>query len=274
MEQLKQKFEKMGARVTFDELTTGAPIRINVIRDNKGEIFNIEKRKDVDIIIPDLQVSDRHLLLLAKFINGSEPENVKFLCGHDEREWFSCQTPDRGVSNVKTAKLALLPDEVRESQKKHGTKTKDLTKRKSAGHRRQGEWLFVPVDIEVNEEQIRTKEPLEVTGRGGGSSPHIAEFAYIKGGISVYVVVVSKFNKIPESDRDRLNAGLTFEEKIKYIKRNPKSKQWNWAPRTINPELYIKGALRHRDHETINFQKWHRVYLNTEIRGRFNVFMD
>jgi len=278
---LKQKFEKMGARVAFNELTTGAPIRVNVIRDKKGEIFNIETRDDVEVHIPDFKPNEKHLLLMARFLNQERPndpkQNIKFLCGHDEREWFSSQVDGGIPGTIKDAKLSLIPDQVSNIQNKAGLKLNTKLKRKNPISIRQGEWFFTPANLEnINEDLILKKEPLRVSGSVSGSKPHIAEFAYRAGGTFVYVAQLpfSKRQDLSQDQRDELSAGLTEKERKVFFKNHSESKNWSWRPETRNPELYVKGYIRHPDHKTIILPDWHRVYLNTETRGRFNVFLD
>jgi hypothetical protein len=35
-----------------------------------------------------------------------------------------------------------------------------------------------------------------------------------------------------------------------------------------DPELYVRGAVRHPDHATISLREWHRVHMNTESQAR------
>jgi hypothetical protein len=35
-----------------------------------------------------------------------------------------------------------------------------------------------------------------------------------------------------------------------------------------DPDLYVRGAMRHPDHATVVLHGWHRVYLNTESQAR------
>ena len=149
---IEKKFEKMGARVIVGENPdtpvnprdlNDSSVLINVINDKKGQIFDIRTRGKVDLSITDIRPDDRHLVLLAKLFDRSsphtDPEKVKFLCGHDEREWFSCQLNDGSVTTVDTAKLSLRPDPVKQSHRKKKVKHKDRTKRKNEGSLRQGE---------------------------------------------------------------------------------------------------------------------------------------
>lgn len=292
MENIQDKFEKMGARVNVSELPVDqfvrprvdenmdVTIRVNVIDDKKGQIFDIQTRGKVEITIPDLRPDDRHLVLLAKLFDPTkpyqDPEKVKFLCGHDEREWFSSQLPNTGITTVDTAKLALAPKAVITKQKKKRLKIKDRIKRKTEVSLRQGEWFFVPVNIDDPKmDVILRNEPLMVSNVRGGSKPHIAEFAFRTGGTVVYVPQLSFGLMRDDSiDRERLGAGLTEREKKKYFREHPESKRWNWTHQIRNPKFYVKGKIRHPDHATLKLRGWHQVHMNEEVRGRFNVFLD
>jgi len=290
---IEQKFEKMGARINIgenpvpnvrrsDQLEDSSLI-VNVINDKKGQIFDIRYRGKVDISITDLQPDDRHLVLLAKLFDTNhphqDPDKIKFLCGHDEREWFSCQLNDQSVTTVKSAKLSLRPDPVKHSHRKKNVKHKDRIKRKNEGSLRQGEWFFIPVDIgDPDMDVILRNEPLMISNARGGSKPHIAQYAFRKGGESVYVpqlpFSMMREDNIGNDERERLGAGLTEREKKKYFREHPKSKKWNWTHQIRNPEFYVKGTIRHPDHATLKLRQWHQVHMNREIRGKFNVFLD
>jgi len=291
-ELIQNKFKAMGARLSIgenpvpnvrrsDELE-GSSIIVNVINDKKGQMFDVRYRGIVDISVIDLQPDDRHLVMLAKLIDPNkphqDPEKVKFLCGHDEREWFSCQLNNQSVTTVNTAKLSLRPDAVKQSHRKKKVKYKDRIKRKNEGSLRQGEWFFVPANIGDPEMDIILRnEPLMVSNSRGGSKPHVAQFAFRTGGENVYVPQLP-FSMMRDDgvniDHERLSAGLTERERKKYFRENPKSKAWNWTHQVRNPTLYVKGTIRHPDHATLKLRQWYQVHMNREIRGKFNVFLD
>lgn len=79
-------------------------------------------------MIMDVQKQDRHLLLLVKdpdghaitFSQASDPRRIsisKFLCGHDERNWFTCAVPGK-ASTVFQAKQDLKPKDLQDLTKK------------------------------------------------------------------------------------------------------------------------------------------------------------
>lgn len=282
MSLVDEKFEKMGARIKLGRMTPNRfnsnPVDVNIREDKKGQYYTINVADGVDLSILDLDPKDRHLVLMAK-IPGEQkhqpPEKVKFLCGHDEREWFSCQLANRSVTTVSDAKLALQPKEVRKAQK--GMKKKERLKRHTSNTHRQGEWFFIPFDLkEPDEELIHHKEPLMVGNARAGSKPHIAQFAYRRGGERVNVVNGSRWPVVPlsQEDQDRLGNGLTDDEKRIFILRYPDTKKWAWTPMVRDPELFVKGTIRHPDHATLELQDWHQVFMNVEERGRFSSFLD
>lgn len=263
---LEARFARMGARLKVQD---GAPrgrggtanLAVDVQRDRKGEFFEIRVRPamDVRLEVVDLQPSQQHLLLLAEEGN----QKLKFLCGHDEREWFVAAVPDdHGVSTVQTAREALKPAEVRHAQVREKIKTADRERRKTSAYVRQGEWFFMPApDAAVKEQLVLHNEPLT---RGNGSKPHIAELCYRTGGETVYVC-------------SRYPGGLTQDAYDRLIEAEPGARHWGWRVMQRNPEVYVKGRISHPDHRTIVLSGWHRVLMNTEHRSaamRHVAFLD
>ncbi len=113
-----------------------------------------------------------------------------------------------------------------------------------------------------------------LAGERAGKKPHRAQEVYITGGTRVYIARVPGSEKISRSERQKLSTGLTERQRAQFIKSNPKAKSWSWASMTRNPELYVRGRIRHPDHKTIILRDWHRVAVNGEIRGRNVVFLD
>lgn len=276
MELIEKKFEAMGAGVKIDTSDKVDRIRVNVEeKDNVAE-FSITLADDMELIVVDHRPDDRHLLLMAK---SSDPygqkmydEKIKFLCGHDERHWFSSQVP-RGTKDVADAKEKLMPTVVRRIAKRKGVK--DVTKRKTEAYVRQGEWFFIPSELTlVKDAVIVRNEPLSVSNTR--SKPHMAEECYRSGGVSVFVpqIPLHVSRSMDPEERKRLGAGLRYKEKAAFIKQFKEAKNWTWRVSRVNAMVYVRGNVRHPDHATINLKGWHRVYLNEEVRGRFNVFLD
>ena len=93
---LQKQFGRMGARVTVNPRRTGFAVDIG--HDRRGSLFDIA----VDGLVTqvsalDVQPMSRHLLLVVR-----RGETHKYLCGHDERDWFAAAVPDSGgVANVR-----------------------------------------------------------------------------------------------------------------------------------------------------------------------------
>ena len=262
---LHKKFERMGARLRLRELLPGrrpgsATIidsgiaRLNVVKDDQGEVFEIEatRKEPPEISVLDVQPADRHLLLLMR---SAEGQKSKFRCGHDERHWFIAAIPEMApVGNVQQAKEALKPPEVQARQV--GIRAKERSRRKNAAYVRQGEWFFVPAEIEEPDPlRVLRDEPL-VRGR---SKPHIAEFCYREGGETVYVC-----SKYPNGVD-----GIEYA-RIRKLEREtkPADRTSGWRVMRREAEVYVRGRVRHPDHKTVHLARWHRVLLNTERNSR------
>ncbi len=177
-------------------------------------------------------------------------EKQKFLCGHDERHWFVCAVPGASVSNVKAAKEALQPQEVRTSDQRRVKRIKNRLKRRNEAFVRQGEWFFIPApNMTVNEKLIRKNEPLS---RGGGSKPHMCQYMYRDGGVVVYVC-----RKPPDWSHCEKSTGG-------YCWRTATQVTWNWTTSVRDANVYVRGRVSHVDHKTVVLNDWHRVLMNTE----------
>jgi len=278
---LEKKIEKMGARVEFFE--TGESLSdpaslpsFDIRNDKKGEKFFIRmgKNSTASIEVIDLQPKDRHMLVLVRQpdrevevfqnfrdrLDGKKPEmrklrasKSKFLLGHDERHWFVAAIPeDSSASNVRTAKEALQPPEVREAIVQKKVKRSKRTKRRNKAFKRQGEWFFVPVsDLVPDEDLILKNEPLS---RGRGSKPHMMEFAYRRGGVAVYV-------------NHRHPTGLTQREYEALPAEQQRGSGVMWAKMVRDATVFAKGKISHGDHAPVILNDWHCVLMNTENKA-------
>lgn len=259
---VQKKFEAMGARVKFSEPHGSQPFRINILRDKEGEFFDIQVKEEVEMLVLDVQKYDQHLLLLTKDHTTqtpkgfpAEPSKSRFLCGHDERNWFTCAVPG-GASNVFQAKQGLKPVILRDIEQKEGLKTSRAHKRHrklNSGRKihRQGEFMFIPEpEFQPPKGNLVIIHEHEPMSRGRGNS-HFAEYLYRSGGEKVYV------------SRSYPN-GLVEKEYQNWLKTNPGVKL-NWSVRTRNPRVLVKGRITHKEHKTLNLgDLWHNVALNTE----------
>jgi len=247
-----KKFIEIGARVKiFPAMDYGyrkdPDLAIDIRRDKEGEYFKITARKSLELNAIDVQKKDRHLLLHAKLAGNPR---AKFLCGHDERHWFSCAVPESaGVSTVFQAKQALKPQELQRLESIEGISKKVIhkhSKKLDSGRKvpRQGEFFFIQdSSFEPPKNAIVYKrEPM----RGGGLNIHTAEFLYRTGGIPVMV-----------KGRSIISPGEFEKLDI--------SKKHGYMPMMQNPTVYVKGNITHPQHSTVRLgSMWHKVLLNTE----------
>lgn len=253
-ENLQNSFKKIGAKVRISAIDEGlrrqGNLQLDVANDADGEVFEIRIRQnlieDFDLSVLEVLPKDRHLVLLVKHLDaeGNTEKKEHFLCGHDERHLFVAAVGR--VSTVAAAKDSLKPEEIVFRQK--GLPVKKRHRRKTEQFKRQGEWFFVPANVNPDPNLIRRYEPLV---RGNGSKAHIAQFAYRSGGEMVKVC--------PQYPN-----GVTMPQFAALVKRNPKVARLSWIDMRRNPWVYVKGQIRHPDHATITLDTWHRVLLNTE----------
>ncbi len=245
---IRRHFESIGARVRFRTLERERtrywvrepePLRIDIVRDKRGSIFDIARSRHTGPELDVLQArpKERHLLLLSR-------AGERFLCGHDERDWFVAQV-DRRVSTVRDAKLALMPPEVRELARRLPPGA--TANRKNEMFVRQGEWFFVPVDCVFPEALIHRNEPLQRTFR---SKPHMCEELYRENGELVYVVGGRIY---------------TRDEYRKHRRADKRFGRGGVQTRILNPHIYVRGYVRHADHATVHLKGWHRVHINAEV---------
>ncbi|MEM9481343.1 MAG: hypothetical protein AAGA58_16965 [Verrucomicrobiota bacterium] len=260
---LEKHFDRMGVRIkiTRPEPThrpwwTDVSIEdysLDIRRDRNGEHFvlnlpkSLENKLEIDIL--QSKPKERHLLLMARKVGDSEID--RFLCGHDEREWFVAAVPG-AVSTVDAAKESLKPWLVKAVQARKGLKANERNRRKNRAFKRQGEWFFVPVtDIIIDENLIFHNEPI---ARSGGK-PHIVQFLHRFGGTLLHVC-----HQYPN--------GISSSRYHKILRQRPEAKGWGWQTRSVNPRVFARGEIRHPDHKTIKLHDWHEVLMNTENKSR------
>jgi hypothetical protein len=266
---LQKQFERMGARIKVSLRSTIRRARftgfaVDIGRDGHGPFFDITLGKDAPRVLDvlDVQPGQRHLLLLVREPNGSREAKHKFLCGHDERDWFAAAVPETpGVATVHTAMEALKPAEVLAAQARSGLKVRNRNRRHNKAFIRQGEWFFIPEpDLIVDPKLVLSSEPL-ARGRG---KPHWAEMLYRTGGVNVYVCF-----EHPQ--------GISEQTYRRLISENPAKKRLPWQLMRRDAGVYVCGRIRHPDHKTVKLNGWHRVVPNTENRAasmRHLAFLD
>lgn len=264
-EHIQSKFAAMGARLKVREFPEGwnrwngrwanaADYAVDIQRDRHGEFFELRVptrlRDKVEPLVLQAEPEKRHLLLLVRKTDG-KTQNDRFLCGHDEREWFVAAVPG-GASSVRQAMDALQPAEVRDALSRQHVSSRKRHARKNRAFRRQGEWFFVPEpELVVNDRFVLRHEPLQ-RGRG---KPHIVEYVFRSGGETVHVC-------------SRHPNGLTGVEYRALLQRQPQAARWGWQVMRRNAGVYARGTVRHADHAVITLPFWHRVVMNTETQTR------
>ena len=262
---IESKFAAIGARMKVREIpsrwrqgdrawVTPQDFAVDIQHDNAGEFFELRVpthlSQVMDVSVMQIEPKQHHLLLAVRK-TGDQPSFDRFLCGHDEREWFVAAVPG-GASSVRQAMDALQPREVRDALAHNHVSSRKRYARKNRAFRRQGEWFFVPEpSVVVDENIILRNEPL----RRGGGKPHLVEELFRSGGETVHVC-------------DRYPNGLTPDEYRTIVQRNPNAVRWRWRVMQRNPGVYARGDVRHSDHATITLPFWHRVIMNTETQSR------
>jgi hypothetical protein len=262
---IESGFAQMGARVKVREIpsrwTQGdhswispQDYSVDIQRDGKGEFFELRVpthlSETLDVTVMQSEPKQRHLLLFVRK-PGDKPQLDRFLCGHDEREWFVAAVPG-SASSVRQAMDALQPAPVRQALASHKVSTNKRYSRKNRAFRRQGEWFFVPEPaMVVVPKLVLRDEPL----RRGAGKPHMVEQLFRTGGETVYVS-----SKHPN--------GLLPAEYKRLLKSNPNAAGWGWRMMRRDMSVYARGAVSHADHATITLPFWHRVLMNTETQSR------
>lgn len=232
----------------------GEDYAVDIARDARGQFFELRIPRHLNDVleatVPQAEARERHLLLMVRK-TGSQPALDRFLCGHDEREWFVAAVPG-GASSVRQAMDILQPEEVRDSVKRNRVSPRKRYRRRNQAFRRQGEWFFIPeASFEVDETLVLRNEPI----RRGRGKAHRVEQLYRTGGETVYV------------SQQHPN-GLTEQEHRTLLRENPAAARWHWRVMRRNPGVYARGAVRHGDHQTITLPFRHRVLMNTENESR------
>ena len=262
---IESKFASMGARLKVREIPSRwrqgdrswispGDFAVDIQRDTRGEFFELRVpthlSDSLDVSVMQSEPKQRHLLLAVRKL-GDKPQLDRFLCGHDEREWFVAAVPG-GASSVRQAMDALQPRDVREALSRNQVSSRKRYARKNRAFRRQGEWFFVPEpSLVVDEKLVLRDEPL----RRGAGKPHLVEELFRAGGETVYVC-------------SRHPNGVPQDEYRSILRGRPDAARWGWRVMSRNPGVYARGMVRHSDHATITLPFWHRVLMNTETQSR------
>jgi hypothetical protein len=227
---------------------------LDLQRDGNGEFFELRVpthlSQALDVTVMQSEPQKRHLLLMVRK-NGDKPQLDRFLCGHDEREWFIAAVPG-GASSVSQAMDALQPAPVHDALANRRVSPRKRYARKNRAFRRQGEWFFVPEPaLVVDPKLVLRNEPIQ----RGRAKPHLVEHLFRTGGENVLVS-----SKHPN--------GITDREYQALVRNNPAAARWGWRRMCRDMGVYARGAVRHPDHATIVLPVWHRVFMNTETQSR------
>src|SRR5215469_15080570 len=153
---IESRFAAMGARLKVREIPPEwrrwfgwrrtEDYAVDIQQDRHGKFFEIRVpihlSKSLEVCVMQSEPRQRHLLLAVRK-SGDKPQIDRFLCGHDECEWFVAAVPG-GASSVRQAMDALQPAPVRQALASHKVSTNKRYSRKNRAFRRQGEWFFVP----------------------------------------------------------------------------------------------------------------------------------
>jgi len=263
-DKIESRFAEMGARMKVREIAPrwnrwngrvqSPDYAVDIQRDRNGEFFELRVpehlRENIEVTVMQSEPKERHLLLSVRK-TGDKPQLDRFLCGHDEREWFIAAVPG-GASSVQQAMDALQPSAVRDALAQNQVSSAKRYSRKNRAFRRQGEWFFVPAPrFAADEKLVLRNEPL----RRGSGKPHMVEQLYRTGGETVHVC-------------SRHPNGVTADEYRSILKANSNASRWGWQVMRRNPGVYARGTVRHSDHATITLPFWHQVLMNTETQTR------
>jgi hypothetical protein len=254
---IAKHFARMGARFrpVQPDLTSfrrwTIDYTLDLTRDKRGQVFELcatpDRLSELDVQILQCGKAERHLLLLVK--TGETKD--RFLCGHDEREWFVAAVPGN-ANNIVQAKLALQPDGVRNAADRAGISPSERIKRHNRAFLRQGEWFFVPAPgLAVNPKVVLRNEPI----RRGAGKPHMVAEVFRTGGDHILIC-----HRYPD--------GVSESEYKRILASTPGSSTWGWQRRVRNAAVYARGSVRHRDHATLTLHDWHQVLMNTESNTR------
>lgn len=240
---MEKQFEKIGAGF---RRTQSRRLAVNVLEDKKGATFTLSAEDDVEAQVLHVDGPDRHLVLLLRDGDGTK---TRFLCGHDERHYFVAAIPEATpVTTVRDAKLALMPDQVRDRP----LSRRERNRRRTSEFTRQGEWFFIPQPhFSLGDMPVYKNEPI----RRGGGKPHMIEELCRVGGETVYV------------NRQHAPNGWTQGEFDRRTRDNPDLRKLGWSTMRRDAHVFVRGKVSHSDHATIELHGWHLVVPNTEGRA-------
>ncbi len=268
---VQKKIEKLGHRIVVrpmapprtwgpPAMTPPAGFQLNINNDKKGEFFDFQVGENTEMTV--LDTNDVHALILFKTPSERKhnpPNKERALVGLDERQLYIAGISEgASVSTVSQAMESLKPREVQEFEKQIGVKKPHSRKAKGKGldkRFRQGDFFFIPrPELDLSKDHIHKKEPI---GRTGGSN-HICDELIRTGGENFYIPI----RQVPGS-----KSQYNEKEYQELLKTNDDAKNWGWNIRRggISMKVYVRGGIRHHEHNTLTFNIWHEVISNTEL---------
>ena len=234
---LVKSFDTIGAALVVQPHRGSRAYDLDVQHTAKhGEHFRLALRADAPAMhVLHTDRPGRHLVLHMAGDAGGE----RFLCGHDERHWFAAAISKR-VTTVLDAKRALLPEALADAPPAL------IHRRHNARFQRQGEWFFVPTDRDLRDQPIYRNEPI-VRRRGG--KPHRCAELVRFGGEPVVLYRGTEYSEGAWAAFVVTQDGKLYGRVERVVK---------------NPEVYVRGAVRHPDHATLVLSGWHRLHGNLE----------
>ena len=227
---------------------------VDIQRDRDGQFFELRLpthlRDALDVSVMQNEPKQRHLLLLVRNTAGQEKLD-RFLCGHDEREWFVAAVPG-GASSVRQAMDRLQPADVQSRLASERVPFKQRYTRKNRCVSSPGR-MVLRAGSSVCGERKTCSPQRAVASRSGQAAP--------RGGT------------LPRRRRDGLCLlpsipnGVTERQYRRLLQSNPKAAGWRWRVMRRNMRVFARGTVRHSDHATITLPFWHSVHLNTETQS-------
>ena len=222
-------------------------ISLDVRDDRKGEFFEIARQPGVDpeVAVLDVQPADRHLLLLVR--EGGEKQ--KFLCGHDERHWFVAAIPETApVGTVRRPRRRSSPPRSRPPRPGRGSGPRPATAARTppTAARASGSSSRSPASP-------WTRSWSCATSRSPGQRRQAALGRVL----------------LPDGRRDGLRLLPAPQRRHRgavprqILAGSPKAKGVGLAGHAAESGVYVRGRVRHADHETITLHGWHRVLIVT-----------
>jgi hypothetical protein len=251
---IESKFVAMGARFKAQpESWRTDTYALDIKHDRHGAFYELRgpeaPQDEFDLQVLQIRPRERHLLLLVRR-SGPGGQKDRFLCGHDERDWFVAAVPGN-ASTVADAMESLKPSAVQAAQARQGLNVRQRQRRHNRAFLRQGEWFFVPVpSLEPDPKVVLRHEPI----RRGRGKPHWVEELYREGGVQVRVCAACP-------------NGVTDSEYQQLVREDPSRARWPWRLMQREATVYARGRVRHPDHATLVLNGWHQVFMNTESRS-------